>query len=305
MPLTVATCQFPLSADIAANCRQIIKQMRDACERGADVAHFPEGALSGYAGADFDSFQDFAWKQLKKSTETVMRQAGELGLWVVLGSAHRLTGKHKPHNSLYIINDRGEIVDRYDKMFCAGNREETAGDLAHFSPGSKFCTFEINGVRCGTLICHEYRYPELFREYRRRQVQVLFHSFHAGNVGAKQLNFMRNQVGAENHVFNPGTTLPEITMPAGMHSAAADNYLWISCSNTSARESCWASFIVRPDGVCVGRLRRNVAGVLCTSVDPTTEYYDSTALWRDRAMRGVFHTGRIAKDKRSDDRTSL
>ena len=54
--LTIATCQFPVSADITANLRHIKRQMDLASQRGARVAHFPEGALSGYAGTDFPTF---------------------------------------------------------------------------------------------------------------------------------------------------------------------------------------------------------------------------------------------------------
>jgi predicted amidohydrolase len=38
---------------------------------------------------------------------------------VVLGSAHPLTPPHRPHNSLYVISDKGQLVDRYDKRFCS------------------------------------------------------------------------------------------------------------------------------------------------------------------------------------------
>jgi deaminated glutathione amidase len=305
MKLNVATCQFSVDADICRNVQHIRKQLLVARERGADVAHFPEGSLSGYAGSEIKSFANFDWKLLAESTDEVIEQARALRIWVVLGSAHRLTGRHKPHNCLYIIDDQGRIADRYDKMFCAGDREEKTGDLAYYSPGNHFCVFTIKGVRCGALICHEYRYPELYREYKRRGVQLMFHSYHAGHLSAKQMQEMRQQVGARFHKLNPGSTLPEITMPAAMHSRAADNYVWISCSNTSARESCWPSFIVRPDGVIVGRLRRNRAGVLCSTVDTDEPYYDSTSTWRDRAMSGIWHSGTLVRDSRSDQRTHL
>ena len=51
--LKVATCQFPVSADIGGNLRYVKRQMDTASRRGARVAHFPEGALSGYAGTNF------------------------------------------------------------------------------------------------------------------------------------------------------------------------------------------------------------------------------------------------------------
>ena len=51
--LTVATCQFPVTGDIDRNFAYIARQMRRASQQKADVAHFPECALSGYAGVDF------------------------------------------------------------------------------------------------------------------------------------------------------------------------------------------------------------------------------------------------------------
>lgn len=305
MKLTIASCQFPTSAEIKNNLKYIIKQMRTAQKGAADVVHFPEACLSGYAGNDFKSYKGFDWEQLKESNLEVMDLAGQLKLWVVLGSTHRLTGKHKPHNSLYIINDRGKLVDRYDKMFCAGDKSGRTGDLAHYSPGNHFSTFSIKGVKCGTIICHEYRYPELYREYKKMGVELMFHSYHAGNIDSKTYKRMQNQVGKKFHRLNRGSTLPEITMPAAMQAAAASSHVWISCTNSSAKQSCWPSFFVRPDGVIIGRLRRNSAGVLITIVDTKAKLYDSTFAWRDRAMRGIYHSGKLVTDPRSNERKKL
>jgi hypothetical protein len=82
-------------------------------------------------------------------------------------------------------------------------------------------------------------------------------------------------------------------MPATMHAAAANNYMWITWPNTSAWESCWASFFVRPDGVITGRLRLNTAGNLVSEVDTVEQLYDSTVARRDRAMSGIFHSGTL------------
>jgi len=305
MKLSIATCQFPTSSDIGKNLFYILHQMNQAKNGGADVVHFPEACLSGYVGHDLDSYRGFAWKTLERATPQVLNLARELRLWVIVGSIHRLTGRHKPHNSLYIITDRGKLLDRYDKMFCAGDRSGRTGELRHYSPGDHFSVFNIRGVRCGVLICHEYRYPELYREYKRRGVQLMFHSYHAGNMKPQRFRALQKQVGAQFHQLNRGSTLPEITMPAAMQAAAAGSHIWISCSNSSARKSCWPAFFVRPDGVITGRLRRNVAGVLISKVDTDEDFYDSTAAWRHRAMRGIFHSGTLVRDHRSRDRKHL
>jgi predicted amidohydrolase len=160
-------------------------------------------------------------------------------------------------------------------------------------------------VRCGALICHDYRYPELYRAYKRRGVQLMFHSYHAGHIPPKRFQGMRDAVGERLHPLNPSATLPGITMPATMHAAAVNNYMWISCPNSSARESCWPSFFVRPDGVITGRLRLHTAGILVSEVDTDEPLYDSTVAWRDCAMRGILHSGTLVRDRRSDERTRL
>lgn len=305
MILNVATCQILTGFDIQQNLTQVLDQIKAAKAQDADVAHFPEACLSGYAGIDLDSFVDFDWAQLQNATEQVMALARELNIWVVLGSSHRLSGDHKPHNSLYIINNVGKIHDRYDKLFCAGDESGEVGDLAHYSPGNHFCVFDIKGVRCGTLICHDYRYPELYREYQQLGVQLMFHSFHAGNIKPDFYQFMQQQVGFDKFEINPANTIPGITQPAAMIASASNNYMWISCPNSGTRSSCWGSFVVRPDGIIADKLPRHKAGVLLTVMDTEAEFYDSTVAWRDRAIKGVYHSGELVQDARSDDRTAL
>lgn len=302
MKLKIATSQFPVGADLKLNRDYTVSQMKMAKAEGCDIIHFCEGSLSGYVTVDFADFKDYDWDTLREYTWEIMDLAKDLGIWVILGSAHELPGNQKPFNCLYIINDKGDIVERYDKLFCTGDTSGKTEELAHFSSGNHFSTFEINGILCGTLICHDYRYPELYRELKKRGVQVMFHSFYAGNMSKERKKHMQDEVGAENFEFNSGTTYPEITMPATMTSYAANNYVWISCSNTSAKESCWASFMVRPDGVTVGRLEKNIKGNLITEIDTELEFYDSTKAWRDRAINGIYFSGEKVKDLRDRGR---
>lgn len=289
MTLTVATCQFPVSADIRGNARHILRQMREARARGADAAHFPEAALGGYAGFDFPSFRGYDWPLLRRLTGRVLEEARRLGLRVILGSNHPLTPPHKPHNSLYLVDPRGRLADRYDKMFCMGREGDL--DLRHYSPGSRFVVFTLKGVRCGLLICHDWRYPEVYREYRRLGVRLIFQSWYDG--GMRRGEFARS-----------GRVLGSV-IPATVQGHAACNHLWISAANTSKPESCFGAFAVRPDGWITDRLPRNRTGILITKVDPRLKLPDPSAPWRDRAIRGILHSGTPVHDPRSRDRHSL
>jgi predicted amidohydrolase len=305
MKLSVATCQFPTSADIHSNFQYVSRLMQQAREQGAEVAHFPEACLAGYAGADVESYAGLDWQCLRACTHQLLDLAGVLALWTILGSTHPLSAPHKPHNSLYIISDRGQLIDRYDKRFCSGDASEQTGDLAHYTSGNHLSVFTIKGLQCGTLICHDYRYPELYRAYKRCGVQLMFHSYHAAHIRSERFRRMEAAIGQEHHACSRGTTYPGITMPATMIAAAASNHMWISCPNSSARESCWGSFFVRADGVITGQLERHSTGILLSTVDTEADLYDSTRAWRDRALAGILHSGSLVQDERSEKRTEV
>ncbi len=274
--LMLATCQFPVSADVAANAEWIRKQMRLAAAQEADLVHFSECALSGYAGVEVESLEEFDWELLRAETASILKLADELDQWVVLGSTHRLTGEHKPHNSLYVINPEGQIVDRYDKRFCTG------GDLKHYSPGDHFVVFEVNGVQCGMLVCYDIRFPELYREYCRRGVQLMLHSFH-------------------NARMKSGAVHP-IIMPATGQTRAATNAMFVSMNNSSAPEA-WPSLLITPDGRIVQRLAEHRPGLMVHEVDTNKPYYDASGENRLRAMDGILHSGDVVEDPRSVERT--
>jgi len=305
MKLKIATSQFPVSEFIEENFKNIQNQILDARKMDCDLIHFPECSLSGYAGVDFPDFKAFNWNLLRKYSLKILKIAKQKNIWIILGSSHKLTEPNKPHNSVYIINNYGKIIDRYDKLFCAGDNTYKSNDLAYFSSGNHFSIFEIKGIKCSIQICHDYRYPELYRELKKKNVQVVFHSYHAGNMNGDRKKVMENPFKPEVEKINYGRTYPEQTMPTTMVSYAGNNYLWISCSNSSKNESCWASFVVRPDGIISGSLEKNKDGILVTELDFETEYYDSTKFWRERAMNGVYFSGEKINDIKSEKRTEL
>lgn len=305
--LRVATCQFPTCGDIAANLEWMRAQMRQAAAGGAHLAHFGEGALSGYAGADLTGFDGYDWTGLRAATEEILAEARRLRLWVIAGSAHPLGAGLKPHNSAYVIDETGRVRDRYDKRFCSGDPDGSSGDLAHYSPGDHAVTFRVRGVLCGVLICYDYRFPELHRDLLRRGVRLLLHSFHTGGLDRSRLQAITTAIGAQHAHHNEAATLtyPGVTMPAAMTTVAASDHMWVSAANSCAPQSLWPAFFVRADGITTGRLSRNTPGVLLSQVDTEAALYDSTAHWRARAAEGVLHSGTAVQHPRSRDRGSL
>ena len=289
--LRVATCQFSVEPEINHNRRAILRQIRQAADQGAHVAHFSECALSGYAGVDIPSIAALDWDLLTAATREIQETARRRKIWVLLGSTHRLSGNHKPHNSVYVIDSKGRIVGRYDKRYCTGdNRRKPTLDLSHYSSGDHFTTFRIGGVTCGILICYDYRFPELYRHYKQFGVDVLFQSFHNARATV---------------VADPQYNIWKTIVPATMSCRAAENYFWVSANNGTARPSRWASFAVRPDGQIGGQLKLHRAGVLITEMKIGKGYFDAAGPWRETTMNGQLHSGKLIKDSRSKDLTCL
>lgn len=233
--LRIAICQFPVSSNIAGNAKFIRRFMREAADAAVHVVHFPETALSGYGRSDFTPSSTDNWQQLEEHTEEIVNLAGKLGLWVVLGSCRRVVDREKPANCIHVISDAGRIVGTYNKQ------NLTPVESAWYTPGSGFLVVAINGMKCGFLICYEACFPALFETYRKKGVQLIFHSCH--NVSGK-----------------PKPLLQELAL-AQIRTRAADNQMWVSDSNSSARYSFSTACIARPDG-SVRSSKRHVTSML-------------------------------------------
>ncbi len=278
--LIIATCQFAVSESVKSNAGSIRRFLRKAKKANAEIVHFSECALSGYAGTDFRSLDGYDWALLRAETLKIMALAGELGVWVVLGSTHPLTAPHQPHNCLYLINTEGKLVDRYDKRFC------TPGDLDHFTPGNRFVTFTLNGVKCSLLICFDLRFPEIYRELYKLGVQCVFQSFY---------NARQRGPSVHTHI-----------MRQTMQCHAATNRFWISMTNSSGYYAPYPSCFILPDGMIAEQLRANRPGMMVNTVDLNREFYDPMAGFREMVLAGKL-TNRPGDidDPRSRDTTEL
>jgi predicted amidohydrolase len=278
--IKVGTCQFAVTNDIEHNSKLIQKFIGDSSEGGADIVHFSECALSGYASVDFENFEGFEWELLREETRKIMALAGERQIWVVLGSCHELTAPNKPHNSLYLIGPEGEIHDRYDKRF------GTETDLGNYTPGNRFVYFDINGVKCSLLICFDLRFPELYRALCREKVQCIFQSFY----NARQ----------------KGPSVHSDIMQQSMQCRAATNYFWVSMTNSCGWYCPYPGCFIRPDGRIVEQLEDHKDGMIINTVDTNELLYDPSRPFRKAAIDGALGNGLgEVDDPRSTDTKTI
>lgn len=234
--LRIASCQFPVGADIRRNAKYVRRYLRAAAEGGAHVLHTSEACLSGYAWLDFPSFDGFDWERIRAETAGLQSLAADLGVWLALGSAHYLDRRTPPTNCLYLIAPDGRIADRYDKCML------TASDRKHYSAGNRLVTRTIRGIRLGFAICYDACYPQIYAAYRERKVTVMLHSFY--------------------NAHHKGPSCLDVLTEGQVPTRCADNRMWAVANNSSGRYSNWGSFVARPDATIARQLPQNRAGIL-------------------------------------------
>jgi predicted amidohydrolase len=275
MSLAIATCQPTASSDPHVNGAEVRRLLRVSAAAGARLAHFPEGFLSGYAVENVTSWEDVDWAVVRRELEDVTALAGELGIWVVLGSAHPLTSPHWPHNSLYVISDAGKLVDRYDKRKCS-HTEVTR----FYTPGFEPVVFDVDGFRFGLAICIEINFSDLFAEYDRLGVDCLLVS---------------------------GYPVDSIFATKARAYAAIHNY-WLSLSVPAQTTHLFHSELIGPHGevlATVGGEPALVVGTLDREDPALRGTLHFARPWRASARNGDIYDARRVTDERSRVRTEV
>lgn len=78
--------------------------------------------------------------------------------------------KGKIYNTAYIFDRSGSLVADYDKTHLF----TPMGEDNYFENGTRVVQFELDGVRCGIVICYDIRFLELVRTLALKKIDVLF-----------------------------------------------------------------------------------------------------------------------------------
>lgn len=241
LQIRLAASQFPVTGEITHNHKYIRSHIQKAAESGANVVLFPETALPGYGPKHLGAQDSYNWTRLREYEQDIVNAAHVNKVWVVLGSMRQMDGG-APLICLHVISKTGDIVGTYDKRKLYGKEREFYGT------GNKPLVLDIEGHRCGFLICYDNIYPSLYEEYRAAGVGLLLHAF----------------FNAENTEETSITPL----MEANLIARAADFQMCIVASNSSARYCPMPATIAQPDGTTV-RAKRHVASLVFDTYPPT------------------------------------
>jgi len=161
--MRVAAVQMKFAPTIAGNLARIAAAVETARRKRADAVLFPECATTGYSY----EFRKLKADEIRDALRVVSELARHARINLLLGTP--LSSGGRLYNSLVVFDRAGRPLHCYAKC------QLTELDRKSFTPGDGIALFELDGVPCTAIVCHERRYPELVRLAAMAGARILFH----------------------------------------------------------------------------------------------------------------------------------
>jgi predicted amidohydrolase len=246
---------------------RLIRMLREAKGRGADIAVFPELALTTFFPRYWMAVDEAADRFFEKAmpgpaVEPLFRAAEELGIGFYLGYAE-LTPEGRRFNSAVLVDKAGKIVGKYRKTHIPGHSEHKPKapfqhlELKYFEVGDTgFKVLREFDMNIGMCLCNDRRWPETFRvmSLQGAELAVLGYNTPSMNIHWAEPAHLR--------MFHHHLSL---------QAAAYQNSIWIGaaakCGEEDGHHMIGGSVIVAPTGEIVARTVSEEDEVIVAPID--------------------------------------
>lgn len=159
-----------------------------------DVLVLPETWNTGFFPKE--GLSDLSDRDLARVRAEIGALAGQYRVNIVAGSVSNVR-EGKVFNTAAVFDRSGALIAQYDKTHLF----TPMGEDDYFTAGSKLCTFTLDGVRCGIIICYDIRFPELIRSLTVPGLDMLFVVSEWPNVRTAHLRTLTAARAIENQMF--------------------------------------------------------------------------------------------------------
>jgi predicted amidohydrolase len=167
--LTISLLQMDIAIgqpDVNFAHLETLLQQAVSAQVKPDVIIFPEMWNTGYA---LEEIHQLADREGVRTRELISGFAAKHQVHVIAGSIADKQAE-KVRNTIYIFDRVGNLVTDYSKIHLFRLMDEEK----YLSAGDELCSFELEGIPAGAMICYDIRFPELARKLALNGAQILF-----------------------------------------------------------------------------------------------------------------------------------
>src|ERR1700751_1213234 len=165
LSFNAAMIQIRSGLDPAANLAAALDLIEEAKQTGADYVLTPE--MTNILAAKREQLFAKIVAEEQDATLTTLREvARKLAIYIHIGSLAIKASPEKAANRSFLIDRRGEVVARYDKIHMfdvdlAGG--ESYRESNTYRPGELAMVADLPWGRLGLTVCYDLRFPALYR----------------------------------------------------------------------------------------------------------------------------------------------
>jgi NAD+ synthase (glutamine-hydrolysing) len=243
--------------DLAGNAGALLAAIDEGRRAGAALVVTPELSLSGYPPEDLllrPAFLDACESELAALAAEVT------GVTAIVGFPERHDGAR--HNALAVLRD-GRVAGIYRKRHLPNYT--VFDEERYFEPGTAPCVFDVDGVRCGVIICEDCWFAGPAAESRKAGAQVVIvpngSPYHTSQQAAR-----RTQVDAR--VRETGVPFVYVNRVGGQDELVFDGASFVvdAAGAVAQQLPAWHETVAIAE--FEGATPRHVRGVLDSTLEP-------------------------------------
>jgi len=258
--MNIGVIQMACSVNRAENLEQAVAKVEEAAKNGAQIICLPELFRSQYFCQQEDAALFDMAESIPGACTEAFSEIAKAHRVAILVSVFERRSAGVYHNSLVVLNERGEMAGLYRKMHIPD--DPSYYEKFYFTPGDRgFQAIKTTHATVGPLICWDQWYPEAARMTTLQGAEILFYPTAIGWHPKEKIEEGQAQRDAwmtiqRSHAIANGVFV--VTVNRVGHEAAAGG---------DGLEFWGSSFVCDPFGVVVAQASVDQEEILVVDID--------------------------------------
>ncbi len=176
------------------NFADVARLVEEAMHQAPDVLVLPETWNTGFFPRE--NLSRLCDLDGQRTKEAIGALAKKYKVNIVAGSVSNLRNG-QIFNTAMVFDRIGACIAQYDKTHLF----TPMGEDDYYTPGHRLCSFSLDGIRCGIIICYDVRFPELTRSLTVPGLDMLFVVSQWPKVRTFHLRSLTTARAIENQMF--------------------------------------------------------------------------------------------------------